>query len=323
MVKIAAVHETEPNAMRDLYCSTLMRLGEQDQRVAVVEADLASPIGIIPFAKKFPERFFDCGIQESNMVGIAAGMSAAGMVPFAHTFAAFAARRCLDQLFVSACYAQLNIKLVGSDPGITALYNGGTHMGLEDMGVLMGIPDITLVEPTDSAMLEDILRTAKDTYGVFYIRMNRKNAVHIYESGSHFQIGKGVLLREGEDVTIIASGIMVDESLKAAERLAAEGIGARVINMFTWKPLDEELIARCAQETGAIVVAENHQICSGLGRSVAGVVCERCPVPMGYVGIQDTFGEVGDLPYLMERFELKAENIAIAAKKTIQHKANK
>ena len=169
-----------------------MEMAKGDARVAVVEADLAAPIGTVPFGQTYPERFFDCGIQENNMVGVASGMSAAGMIPFAHTFAAFAARRCLDQLFVSACYAQLNMKMVGSDPGITALYNGGTHMGLEDMGAFMGIPNITLVEPTDSAMLSDILHQAKDTYGVFYIRMHRKNAVHIYEQGSHLKSVKAL-----------------------------------------------------------------------------------------------------------------------------------
>lgn len=320
MIKIAGTHETEANVMRDVYCRTMIKLAGEDPRVAVVDADLATPIGIMPYAREYPERFFDCGIQESNMVGVAAGMSAAGIVPFAHTFAAFAARRCLDQVFVSACYAQLNLKLIGSDPGIMALYNGGTHMGLEDMGAFMGIPNITLVEPADSAMLEDLLRTAKDTYGVFYIRMNRKNATHIYERGSHFEVGKGVLLREGSDVTIITSGVLIGESLKAADMLAAQGVSARVIDMFTWKPLDKELIIRCAHETGAIVTAENHQVASGLGRSVAAVVCENHPVPMGMIGVKDSFGEVGDWKYLTEHFELRAEDIAAKAVGTVRRK---
>lgn len=320
MIKIAPVHEMESNAMRDLYCRTLMEMAEEDTRVAVVEADLAAPIGTVPFGKMYPERFFDCGIQENNMVGIASGMSAVGMIPFAHTFAAFAARRCLDQLFVSACYAQLNMKMVGSDPGITALYNGGTHMGLEDMGALMGIPNITLVEPTDSAMLSNILHQAKDTYGVFYIRMHRKNAVHIYEQGSQFEIGKGVTLREGKDITIISSGLLVSESLKAADLLAEKGMQARVIDLFTWKPIDRELIVKCAEETGAIVVAENHQIASGLGRSVAAVVSETKPVPMGFIGAKDRFGEVGDMQYLLKTFEMRAEDIAEKALETLQRK---
>lgn len=320
MINIADAHETEAAVMRDVYCETMMKLAAEDPRVTVLDADLASPIGIMPFAAAYPDRFFDCGIQESNMVGVAAGMSAAGAIPFAHTFAAFAARRCLDQIFVSAGFAQLNLKLIGSDPGITALKNGGTHMGLEDMGALMGIPHITLVEPTDTAMLEDILRTAKDTYGVFYIRMNRKNAVHIYEHGSHFEIGKGVVLRDGSDVTIITSGILTAESLKAAEMLAAQGVSARVVNLFTWKPLDEELILRCAKETGAIVTAENHQVASGLGRSVAAVTAGGCPVPMGFIGAQERFGEVGDLPYLMEIFGMRAEDIAAKAMETVKRK---
>ncbi len=320
MITVAQAHETEIKVMREVYCETLQRMAEEDGRVVVVEADLAAPIGTVPFSRQFPERFFDCGVQESNMVGVGAGLSAAGMVPFAHTFAAFAARRCMDQVFVSASYARLNLKLVGSDPGVTALYNGGTHMGLEDMGAFLGIPDITLVEPVDTAMLEDVLRTAKDTYGVFYIRMNRKNAVKIYEQGSHFEIGKGVTLREGRDVTLISSGILVAESLKAADILSAQGVSARVVNLFTWKPLDEELIERCARETGAIVTAENHQLANGLGKSVAGVVCAAHPVPMGFIGVHDHFGEVGDLPYLLERFALRAEDIAAAALETIARK---
>jgi len=320
MIKIASVHEPEPNVMRDVYCQTMLEMAKEDPRVAVLDADLASPIGIMPFAKTYPDRFFDCGIQESNMVGVAAGMSAAGMIPFAHTFAAFAARRCLDQLFVSACFAQLNMKMVGSDPGITALYNGGTHMGLEDMGALMGIPNITLVEPVDSVMLQDVLQSAKNTYGVFYIRMHRKNAVHIFEPGSHFEIGKGIVLRDGSDITIISSGILVSESLKAAEILAESHISARVVNLFTWKPLDQELIAKCAAETGAIVVAENHQLASGLGRSVAAEVCKSCPVPMGFIGARDRFGEVGDLAYLLKTFEMRAEDIAAKAMETIKRK---
>lgn len=320
MIRIANTHETEQRAMREVYCETLQRMAEEDKRVVVLEADLAAPIGTVPFSRQFPERFFDCGVQESDMVGIGAGLSAAGMVPFAHTFAAFAARRCMDQVFVSACYARLNLKLVGSDPGITALYNGGTHMGLEDMGAYLGIPDMTLVEPADTAMLEDVLRTAKDTYGVFYIRMNRKNAVRIYEKGSHFELGKGVTLREGDDVTLICSGITIAESLKAAELLASEGIGARVVNLFTWKPLDTALIERCARETGAIVTAENHQVANGLGKSVAGVVCASHPVPMRFIGAQERFGEVGDMPYLLERFGLRAADIAEAARQAVAQK---
>lgn len=309
--------QMEDRMMRDAYCSTMLRLAEQDARVVVLDADLATPIGIQPFAKAYPQRFFNCGIQETNMVGVAAGLSATGAIPYAHTFAAFAARRCMDQLFVSAAYARLNVRLIGSDPGITALYNGGTHMGLEDMGVLMGIPGITLLEPTDSAMLEDLLATVKDEYGIFYIRMNRKNAAHIYQPGSHFTIGKGVTLREGSDITLISSGIMVAESLRAAELLAAKGISARVVNLFTWKPLDEELILRCARETGAIVTAENHQLSSGLGRSVAALVGEHHPVPMGYVGIREQFGEVGDIGYLMQRFGLTAQDIMQTAIHTL------
>lgn len=319
-VRIAQKHETEKLAMRDAYCATLLNLATDNDKVVVLDADLMSSMGMAPFLAKYPEKTFNVGIQEANMIGVAAGLSATGLIPFAHTFGPFASRRCYDQIFLSVGYSKLNVRIVGSDPGITAAFNGGTHMPFEDMGILRNIPSITILEPVDTVMLKDLLVQTAGMYGLFYIRLLRKNAVKIYEEGSTFEIGKGVTLKEGKDVTIISTGIMVKEALDAAEKLAAEGISARVINMFTLKPIDKELIIKCAQETGAIVTAENHSIINALGSAVAEVLGENIPVPLERVGVKDLFGEVGPVAYLRERFELTAEEIIIKAKKAIVRK---
>ena len=319
-IQIAAKHEVESYAMRDAYCDTLIELASQNNKIVHLDADLLSCIAMGPFQKKFPERTFDLGIQEANMIGVAAGMSATGMIPFAHSFAPFASRRCYDQIFMSCAYAKLNVRILGSDPGITAEYNGGTHMPFEDMGILRNIPNITIIEPVDTTMLKDMVTQTAGMYGVFYIRMLRKNAVKIYEEGSSFEIGKGVQIREGKDATIFATGIMVDEALKAAEELEKEGIYIRVVNIFTLKPIDKEIIIKCAKDTGAIVTAENHNIINGLGSAVAEVLVENEPVPMERVGVKDLFGEVGPVGYLKEKFELTSNDIIKSVRKVIERK---
>ena len=212
------------------------------------------------------------------------------------------------------------MRIVGSDPGVTAAYNGGTHMPFEDMAVLRGIPEITLLEPCDPVCLADLTRQLADMYGVYYIRMARKGSTAVYAPGSTFEIGKGNILRPGVDVTIIASGIMVAEALKAAESLAAEGVSARVVDMFTWKPVDRELIARCAEETGAIVTAENHNIFGGLGSAVAEAAVQTVPVPIEMVGTDDRFGQVGTEAFLRGEYRLTAEHVADAALRAIERK---
>lgn len=306
--------------MRKVYAQTMMELAEADPRVVALDADLMNPIGMTPFKKKYPERMVDCGIMEANMMGVAAGMSARGCIPFTHTFACFQSRKCIDQLFLSAGFADLNVKLVGSDPGILALYNGASHMGLEDMGILQNVPSLTLLEVSDAVMLSALIRQVKDIYGLHYIRMNRKNAVTLYDPSTEFTIGKGIVLEDGGDVTIISSGMMVEQALAAAELLRADGIHARVVDMFTWQPIDESLIIESAEKTGAIVTAENHRIVSGLGSAVARVLAAHCPTPIGYIGIDQVYGEVGSLPYLMEQFKLTAQDIADKARETIRRK---
>lgn len=311
---------TDELAMRDAYCKTLIGLAQKDQRITVLDADLMKSMGMIPFMKAFPERAFDVGVQEANMVGVAAGLSATGKIPFAHSFAPFASRRCFDQVFLSCGYAKLNVRIIGSDPGITAAFNGGTHMPFEDLGIMRNVPNITILEPVDAAMLKNLVEQTVDKYGVFYIRLLRKNSVKIYEEGSTFEIGKGVTLKEGKEVTIIATGIMVNEALKAAEALENEGISSKVVNIFTLKPIDKELIIKCAVETGAIVTAENHNILNGLGSAVAEVLSENIPTPLERVGVKDMFGEVGPQDYLAKRFELTSEDIVKKVKTVIARK---
>jgi transketolase len=308
-IKILKERKLEEKMMRDAYASTLMEMAEKEERVVVLDADLMSSMGMMPFGAAFPERTFNVGVQEANMVGVAAGLSATGKIPFAHSFGPFATRKAYDAAFISGAYARLNVRIVGSDPGSTAAYNGGTHMPFEDMGIMRNIPTMTVLEPVDSVMLKDLLYQMVELEGMFYMRLLRKFPVQIYENGSSFDIGKGVVLREGSDVTIISSGILVDESLTAAESLDKKGVSARVVNMFSIKPVDRELIQKCARETGAIVTCENHNIINGLGSAVAEALVETFPVPMERIGSRDQFGEVGSVEYLMKRYEMRSEDI--------------
>lgn len=319
-IKVVKELKPEEIEMRKAFCDTLMEMAEQDRNVVVLDGDLMGAMGTKPFAEKYPEQTLDCGIQEANMVGVAAGLSAVGKIPFAHSFGPFITRRACDQIFMSGAYAKLNVKLIGSDPGITAQINGGTHMPFEDMGIMRGIPEMTIVEPTDIAMLKSVMKQMKETYGMYYMRLVRKSCIKVFEDGSEFQIGKAVPLRDGTDVTIIASGYCTAEAIKAADILEKEGIQAKVINMFTWKPIDEEAIIEAAEKTKAIVTAENHNVINGLGSAVTEVAAKNSPVPIEMVGVQDLFGEVGNLEYLAERFHLKAEDIAEAARKVLRRK---
>jgi len=320
MFKILDIFEKNPRMMRDTYCETLMKLADENDAVVVLDADLVSSSGMKPFFKIFPERAFNCGVAEANMIGIAAGLSATGKIPFAHSFGCFASRRVCDQIMISAAYAKQNVRITGTDPGVTAAYNGGTHMPFEDMGVLRSIPEITLIEPADNVILADIIEQLAGLKGVYYIRMSRKNAVSIYTGDSTFEIGRGNVLREGKDVTIIASGIMVHEALKAASELNSESISAGVIDMFTWKPVDADLIDKCARATGALVTAENHNIIGGLGSAVAEASAQAYPVPVEMVGIKDSFGQVGTEEFLRNEYNLTAGEIISAAKRAIARK---
>jgi transketolase len=320
MYRVKSTFEKTPRMMREVYCEKLIEIALKNENIVALDADLLSSLSMKPFFNRFPDRAIQCGIAEANMIGIAAGLSSVGKIPFAHSFGCFASRRTCDQIMISAAYAKQNVRIIGSDPGVTAAYNGGTHMPFEDMGVLRSIPDITLIEATDPVMLADLIEQFAYLYGVYYLRLVRKNTIGIYEENSRFEIGRGNLLRDGTDVTIVASGIMVHEALKAAETLGAEGISSKVVDMFTWKPIDAELLEECASTTGAIVTAENHNIIGGLGSAVAESVCATCPVPIEMVGVKDKFGQVGTEDFLRKEYALTAEHIVSAAKRAISRK---
>ncbi|MCB7317468.1 transketolase family protein [Lacrimispora sp. 210928-DFI.3.58] len=319
MFKLAE-NNTKTAAMRDVLAQTLIELAKTNHKIAVLDADLIGASGLKAFQQAYPERTFDCGIQEANMVGVAAGMSECGVIPFTHTFSCFASRKCIDQAFLSACYAGLNVKMIGSDGGVVATTNGGSHQGMEDMGIYNSLPNITLVEPTDANMMAALLPQIVDTYGTFYIRQWRRCTDAVYTPDSSFEIGKGNVLAEGDDATIIASGVEVKEALKAAELLKTMGVSVRVVDMFTWRPLDKELIIQSAKKTGCIVTAENHCLASGLGHAVSACIVENLPVPMGFIGVDEQYGEVGSLDFLMKKFKLTAEDIAAKVLETIKRK---
>lgn len=319
-IKVVKEFAPEKKAMRDAFCDTMIELAEKDKDIIALDADLMGAMGMKPFQARFPEQTVDCGIQEANMIGVACGLAAAGKIPFAHTFGPFATRRACDQVFMSGVYAKSNVKIIGSDPGITAQLNGGTHMPFEDMGIMRGMPTMTVLEPTDVNMLKWMLREIAYKEGMFYVRLVRKDCIKVYEDDSAFEWGKSLLLRDGKDVTIISSGYCVSESLKAAELLEKEGISARVINIYCWKPIDKEAVLSAARDTGAIVTAENHNVINGLGSAVAEVLVKDKPVPMEMIGAQDEFGEVGYIDYLSERFKMNASYIADAVRKVISRK---
>ena len=311
---------TDEKEVRQVMAAGLVEAARKDDRIVVLDADLMSCHSTKCFLEAFPERFINVGIAEANLIGVAAGMAAFGKIPFAFSFAPFATRRCYDQIFISVAYSKLPVKIVGSDPGVMAEANGGTHMPFEDMGIMRAIPKMVCFEPTDATMLAKALPQIIDYPGAVYIRMFRKKAEKIYDDGLDFKLGKAVTLREGKDVTLVASGIMVARALKAADELAAEGISARVVNIHTWKPIDEDAIVESVKATGAIVTCENHSTYGGLGSAVAEVVVEKCPAPMELIGVKNSFGEVGKEAYLSEKFGLTVADIVAAAKKAIARK---
>jgi transketolase len=322
-VKLIGNHEKEPRACRDALALTLNELMGADKSICYLDCDLMGCINTKMLRKNYPERAFEAGIAEGNAAGVAAGLAATGKKVFLHSFGTFSSRRIYDQIYMSAAYAGLTVHVLGSDAGVSAAFNGGTHMPLEDGGMYLNIPEATVLDAADYAQLESITRQLPGiSKGVTYTRFVRKSVIRIYEDGSQFEIGKGVTLHESGDdqATIITSGIMVDEALKAYEVLKAEGIPVRVIDMFTWKPLDVELVAKAARETGAIVTAENHNITCGLGSVVARCLAQTAPAVQEFVGVQDLFGQVGPQDFLMDEYGLRAANIVAAVKKAVSRK---
>lgn len=308
--------------LRKVFANTMNKMMTDDSEVVYLEADLAGAIGTVQLLEQFPNQAFDLGIMEANMVGVGAGMSLKGKIPFVHSFGTFASRRCADQTFMAGCYNKANIKIVGSDPGISAEANGGTHMPFEDIGIYRSYPEMTILDVAEPYLLEQILHQMKNNYGTMYIRFPRKDKETYYTGTEEIKIGKGNTLKEGTEATIIASGIEVKAALEAAEELEKENISVRVVDMFTIKPLDKELVLKCARETGAIVTAENHNKQGGLGSAVAEVLAEEARVPFRRIGVPDCFGEVGSRKYLAEKFGLTAKDIVERVKQVINEKKN-
>lgn len=306
--------------MRQVYCEELIKLAKENRDIVVLDADLMKANGTAGFKKEFPDRFIDVGVAEANMAGIAAGLATFNKIPFINSFGPFATRRCYDQIFISIAYSKLNVKIVGTDPGISAELNGGTHMPFEDMGIMRNIPTMTLFEPTDATMLRAAMPEIVKLKNPVYIRLFRKKADAVYGADFKFDFKKAVVLRDGKDAVIFCSGMMVSRALQAAELLGAEGISAAVINIHTWKPIDKAAVIKYAKKTRAVVTAENHSIINGLGSAVCEVLSENYPVAVTRVGVKDLFGEVGKTDYLAKRFELTAEDIARAVKQTLTKK---
>ena len=309
-------------ATRESYGEALKELAEEYKDLIVLDADLAAATKTGIFKKAYPDRFFDCGIAEANMMGVAAGLAACGKIPFASTFAMFAAGRAFEIVRNSIGYPHLNVKIGATHAGISVGEDGATHQCNEDIALMRTIPGMTIINPCDDVEAKAAVRAALDFNGPVYMRFGRLAVPVINDAASYkFELGKGVVMKDGKDVTIVATGLMVNEAVEAAKALEAEGISARVVNIHTIKPLDKELICKCAKETGLIVTAEEHSIIGGLGSAVAESVCESCPVPVVRVGVKDTYGHSGTVPALLEAYGLTAANVVAAAKSAIAKKA--
>ncbi|CEI71626.1 MULTISPECIES: transketolase family protein [Romboutsia] len=307
-------------ATREAYGKALVKLGQINDNVVVLDADLSKSTKTNDFYKTFPDRFFNMGIAEQNLIGAACGFAAAGKIPFASSFAMFATGRAFEVIRNSACYPKLNVKVCATHAGITVGEDGATHQSVEDIAIMRSIPNMTVMVPADGVEAEQMIFEAAKVYGPMYVRLGRSAVPTIFDENYKFEIGKGTVVREGNDLTIIACGIMVNEAIIASEVLKSEGINARVINMSTIKPIDKELIITAAKETGAIVTAEEHSILGGLGSAVSEVVTEECPVVVKKVGINDTFGESGTPAELVKKYGLTSNDIVKAAKEAIAKK---
>ena len=299
--------------INDQFSDWMQELFEVDEKIVYLDADLMGCLKVKELWKKEPKRVFNCGIQEANMVGTAAGLFLTGYKPYIHSFTPFITRRTYDQIFVSIAYAHKSVHLIGTDAGILASANGGTHMCFEDTALIRLIPGACVVDVTDAEMFHGMLKETKDWQGVTYFRTPRRGAPDVYKNGTKFEAGKGFILADGKDVTLIASGIMVATALEARKQLEEEGITTKVIDPITIKPLDESLVLQSAAETRAVIVAENHSVVGGLGSAVADLLSEKLPTPVIRVGIQDCFGQTGTVEYLRKQYGLTIENLVAQA----------
>lgn len=308
----------EKIATRESYGKALVELGKEYSNIVVLDADLCESTKTVYFKNEFPDRFFDCGIAEQNMVSVAAGLATCGKIPFCSSFAMFASGRAFDQIRNSVAYPKLNVKICATHAGITVGEDGATHQCLEDMGIMRTIPNMVVINPGDDVEARAALRAAAKYDGPVYMRFGRAPVPVIFDAATYkFEIGKGMLLAEGSDVTIVATGILIEAALAAKELLANEGISAEVIDICTIKPIDRELLIASAKKTGAVVTAEEHNIIGGLGSAVTEVLSETVPTPVLRVGVEDQFGRSGKVPALLEYYGLTAENIVAKAKAAI------
>jgi len=308
-------------ATREAYGQALVTLGEKNPNIVVLDADLAKSTKTIDFKKHYPDRFFDFGVAEQNMIGTAAGLAAAGKIPFCSTFAVFATGRAFDQVRNSVAYPRLNVKIGASHAGITVGEDGASHQSVEDLALMRAVPNMTIFIPADAPETWEAVQAAVEINGPVYIRLGRLGVPILPRpEGAVFQPGRAVMLRQGYDATIIATGIMVHQALIAAEKLAREGKQVRVLNIHTLKPLDTAAIVKAAEETGFLVTAEEHSLIGGLGSAVAEVTSEYCPVPVKRVGLPDVFGESGKAQELLVKYGLTPQNLMAAVEKLIDKK---
>jgi len=312
---------TVKKAIRDVYGDTLAQLGRENKNIVALDADVGSSSKSIVFGKEFPNRYFNVGVAEANMVAIAAGLATTGKIPFVNTFAAFMVLRGADPVRSLIAYTKLNVKLAGTYAGLSDSYDGASHHAIADIAFMRSLPNMTVISISDPVEAELATRAAAEFKGPVYLRLSRAEVPAVFDKASYkFEIGKGVTLVKGSDLTIVATGYMLIKALEAAEILAARGIKARVVNIHTIKPIDRELLIACARETGAIVTAEEHNIFGGLGSAVAEVLGRECPVPIEFVGIEDTFTESGDYEKLLAKYGLSAANIVERAQKVLTRK---
>jgi len=305
---------------RETYGKTLVELGRENPNIVVLDADVSPSTMTSFFAREFPERFFNCGLEEQNMIGIAAGLAASGKTVFASTFVVFVVCRCFDQLRLYLSQPKLNVKIVATHGGITVGEDGSSHHAIEDLALCCALPGFTVVVPADAIEAAEAIRLAASEHGPFYIRLSRPKTPIVYSEGYHFTLGKAVTMRQGTDATVIAVGIMVAKALEAADVLARQGIYCRVINMHTVKPLDEAAVIKAASETGTIVVAEEHLAQGGLGSRVAQIVAKEEPVPMEFVNLGDRYALSGKAEELLQRYGLTARDIEESVKSAVKRK---
>lgn len=300
--------------MRAVYANCLAEMMDRDRHVCVLDADLSKASGTLAMHPKYPKQMFDCGVAEQNMASIAAGLASYGYKPYIESFTPFATRRICDQIAISICYAKSNVKIVGTDPGISAELNGGTHMSVEDIGVLRSIPEIVIFEPVDAVQLKAAMPVINEYNGCVYIRLFRKELPDVFAEDYKFDLFKADKLRDGKELSIFVTGFLTKDVLDAAEKLGEEGISCDVINIHTIKPIDKEAVIASAKKTGAVLTVENHNVIGGLHSAVVETLaCEK--IPVSRLGIEDRFGEVGKLPYLRKVMGFSVENIVECAKK--------